>query len=141
MSLFQNRDLKMFKKDFIHGIIAGILASIAGIIYSHVYFFANEADFSSIVNVYSIIGLNLSACIVIAFLHAAFVKWIKKIAELVFNLSLSILSFALIVIPLSITLPLNVQFPELFPGLVIPMLFFPSIAWFTINPVFSSSER
>ena len=131
----------MFKKDFIQGIIAGILASIAGIIYSRVYFFANEADFSNIVNVYSIIGLNLAACIVIAFLHTALVKWIKKVAELIFNLALSILSFALIVIPLSITLPLNVQFPELFPGLVIPMLFFPSMAWFTLNPFFSSPEK
>ena len=131
----------MFKKEFVHGIIAGILASIAGIIYSHVYFFSNEADFSSIVNVYSVIGLNIAACVVIAFLHAASLKWIKKFAELVFNLALSILSFALIVIPLSITLPLNVQFPELFPGLVIPMLFFPSMAWFTINPFFSSPEK
>jgi hypothetical protein len=131
----------MFKKDFIHGIIAGILASIAGIIYSHVYFFSNEADFSSIVNSYSIIGLNIAACIVIAFLHATLLKWVKKFAELVFNLALSILSFALIVIPVSITLPLNIQFPELFPGLVIPMLFFPSIAWYTLNPVFSSREK
>ena len=131
----------MFKKDFIHGIIAGILASIAGIIYSHVYFFANEANFSSIVNIYSIIGLNVSACIVIAFIHAASVKWLKKNAELVFNLVLSVLSFSLIVIPLSITLPLNIQFPELFPGLVVPMLFFPSIAWFTLNPLFDRPEK
>jgi len=131
----------MFKKDFTHGIIAGILASIAGIIYSHVYFFANEANFSSIVNIYSIIGLNVSACIVIAFIHAASVKWLKKNAELVFNLVLSVLSFSLIVIPLSITLPLNIEFPELFPGLVVPMLFFPSIAWFTLNPIFSNPNR
>ena len=131
----------MLKKDFIHGIIAGILASIAGIIYSHIYFFANEANFTSIVNIYSIIGLNLSACIVIAFLHAASVKWLRKNAELVFNLALSILSFSLIVIPLSITLPLNIEFPELFPGLVVPMLFFPSIAWFTINPFFSNPDK
>jgi len=92
-----------------HGIMAGILASIAGIIYSHVYFFANEADFSVIINIYSIIGLNISAGIIAAFLHAASSKLPKKIAELVFNLALSILSFALIVIPLSISLPLNIH--------------------------------
>ena len=131
----------MLKKEFIHGIIAGILASVAGIIYSRIYFFANEADFSGIVNIYSIIGLNLSACIVIAFLHTASVKWLRKSAELVFNLVLSVLSFSLIVIPLSITLPLNIQFPELFPGLVVPMLFFPSIAWFTLNPLFDRPEK
>ena len=128
----------MFKKDFTHGIIAGLLASIAGIIYSHVYLFANEADFSRIVNLYSIIGIDLSASILIAFLHSSFVKWIKKNTELVFNLTLSLFSFTLIVIPVSITLPLNIESPELFPGLIVPMLFFPSIAWFVINPIFSN---
>jgi hypothetical protein len=131
----------MFKKDFIHGIIAGILASIAGIIYSHVYFFANEADFSGLVNVYSIIGLNVAVGIIIAAIHTISVKFLKKNAELVFNLTLSVLSFALIVLPISISLPLNVKFPELFPGLVVPMLFFPAIAWFTLNPIFSHPER
>ncbi len=131
----------MFKNDFIHGIIAGILASIAGIIYSHIYFFANEANFSNIVNIFSIIGLNVSACIIIAFSHIALAKWLKKSAELVFNLVLSVLSFALIVVPLSITLPLNIEFPELFPGLVVPMMFFPSIAWLTINPIFSNPKK
>jgi len=131
----------MFKKDFIHGIIAGILASIAGIIYSHVYFFANEADFSSLVNVYSITSLNVAAGMVIAATHAISVKFLKKNAELVFNLILSVLSFSLIVLPISISLPLNVQFPELFPGLAVPMMFFPAIAWFTLNPIFSNSGR
>ena len=128
----------MFKKDFTHGIIAGILASIAGIIYSHVYLFANESDFSKILNLLSIIGANMAACILIAFLHSAFVKWIRKNTEIYFNLTLSVLSFALIVIPVSITLPLNIEFPELFPGLVIPKLFYPSIAWFVSKPIFSN---
>lgn len=131
----------MQKKEFIHGIIAGILASLAGIIYSEVYFFANEANFSKIINIFSIISLNISAGLALAFLHSILSKWFKKHAELIFNLTTSVLSFALIVIPLSITLPLNIEFPELFPGLAIPMLFFPAIAWFTINPIFSNQEK
>jgi hypothetical protein len=131
----------MFKKDFIHGIIAGILASIAGIIYYRVYFFANEANFSGIVNTYSIIGMNLSVSIIIGVIHAAFTTWLKKNAELYFNLVLSILSFAMILIPISISLPLNNESPELFPGLVVPMLFFPALAWLTIQPVFSNRDK
>lgn len=127
----------MFKKDFIHGIIAGILASIAGIIYFHIYFFANESDFSGLVNHSSIVGLNLSGCMVIALLHVSLHKWMKKNAELIFNIILSVFSFALIVVPISVSLPLNVRTPELFPGLVVPMLFFPAIAWFVLNPVFT----
>ncbi len=131
----------MFKKDFIHGIIAGTLASIAGIIYSRVYFFANEADFSALINVASIIGLNLSGSILIAATHAILLKLLKKNGELVFSLILSVFSFALIVVPISISLPLTVKFPELFPGLAVPMLFFPAIAWFAINPVFNHPEK
>jgi len=131
----------MYKKDFIHGIIAGLLASMAGIIYSHVYFFANEADFSSLVNVSSIIGINLAMCMVIAAIHAVLEKWLKKNGELVFNLLLSVFSFALIIVPISISLPLTVKFPELFPGLTVPMMFFPAIAWFTLNPVFNISQK
>ena len=127
----------MFKKDFIHGIIAGTLASIAGIIYSRIYFFANEADFSALINPLSIIGLNLSFCILIAAIHAILLKLLKKNGELVFSLFLSVFSFALIVVPISISLPLTVKFPELFPGLAVPMLFFPAIAWFAINPLFN----
>jgi hypothetical protein len=39
-------------------------------------------------------------------------------------------------IPISISLPLDIKFPELFPGLGVPMVFFPSLAWYTINPLF-----
>ena len=131
----------MFKKDFIHGIIAGILASIAGIIYSRIYFFANEADFSALINPLSIIGLNLSVCILIAAIHAILLKLFKKNGELVFSLLLSVLSFSMIVVPVSISLPLTVKFPELFPGLVVPMLFFPAIAWFAINPTFNIPQK
>ncbi len=131
----------MVKREFIHGIIAGILASIAGIIYYQIYFFATEADFSKIINTFSITGLNISAGIVIAVMHAAFVKWINKYTELLFNLTLSVFSFALIIIPISITLPLTIEFPELFPGLTIPMLFFPAIAWFTLIPVFGDKSE
>jgi len=31
--------------------------------------------------------------------------------------------------------------PELFPGLVVPMLFFPALAWFTLKPLFIKPGR
>lgn len=131
----------MLKTDFIHGIIAGVLASIAGIIYSHVYFFANEADFSSVINMPSIIGFNLAAGMVFTAIHAVLKKWLKKNAELVFSLTISVFFFALIVVPISISLPLNIKTPELFPGLAVPMLFFPAIAWFSIDPIFRQTAK
>ena len=35
----------MFKKALILGIVSGLLAGVAGLIYSHLYYSINEADF------------------------------------------------------------------------------------------------
>jgi hypothetical protein len=126
----------MFKKTFFHSLIAGILASVAGIIYNRIYFFATQADFSRVLNTGSIIGLNIMVCLVAGMLYWVSLKWLKNRGEVVFNFLFSIISFACVIIPISITLPLQVPFPELFPGLAVPMVFFPAMAWYTVKPLF-----
>jgi hypothetical protein len=126
----------MFKKYFLHGIIAGILAAIAANIYYQIYYFATEVDFSKVLGIVRIISLNMMICVLAAFLNWLFVTWLKSKGEIVFNFVFSIASFAMVIVPFSISLPLDVQFPELFPGLAVPMLFFPPLAWFTISPLF-----
>lgn len=127
----------MFKKIFFHSLVAGILASIAGLIYNRIYFFATEVDFSRVLNTGSIIGLNIMVCLLAGMLYWAMVKWQKEKGEIVFNFILSIISFACVMIPISISLPLKIQMPELFPGLAVPMVFFPAMAWYTIKPLFT----
>jgi len=56
-------------------------------------------------------------------------------------ITFSQLSFGLIVIPISVSLPLNLKSPELFPGLAVPMLFFPALAWFTTDPFFRNKDQ
>ena len=126
----------MFKKIFLHGIIASVLASIAAIIYNRIYFFATEADFSKVLNSATIIALNVIICLLAAFMYWALTELLKKKGEIVFNFVFSIVSFACVIIPISITLPLDIQFPELFPGLAVPMAFFPAMAWYTVKPLF-----
>ncbi len=126
----------MFRKTFFHSLIAGLLASIAGLIYNRIYLFATEVDFSRVLNTRSIIGLNMMVCLLAGILYWAMVKWLKQKGEIVFNFLLSIISFACVMIPISITLPLKIQMPELFPGLAVPMVFFPAMAWYTIKPLF-----
>src|SRR5450432_3105489 len=126
----------MFKKAFFHSLIAGILASVAGIIYNRIYFFATETDFSRVLNTGSIIGLNIMVCIVAGMLHWVLVRLLKRRGEVVFGFLFSIISFACVMVPISITLPLKVQSPELFPGLAVPMVFFPAMAWYTVKPLF-----
>ena len=129
----------MFKKAFFHSLIAGILASVAGLIYNRIYFFATEADFSRVLNTGSIIGLNVMVCLVAGMLYWVLVKSLKKKGEVVFSFLFSIISFACVMIPILISLPLKVQSPELFPGLAVPMVFFPAMAWYTVKPLFTLS--
>ena len=131
----------MFKRIFFHGIAAAVLASIAAIIYNRIYFFATEADFSKVVNTGTLIGLNVIICLLAAFLFWILKALLKNAGEIVFNFVFSIASFICVIIPISLTLPLDVQFPELFPGLAVPMIFFPAVAWYTIRPLFISEVK
>jgi hypothetical protein len=126
----------MFKKYFIHGLVSGIMAALAAIIYYRIHFFAMQADFSRILGIPRIVSLNILYCLIAAFLNWFLVLWLKQKGEIVFNFLFSILSLALIIIPISISLPLDIEFPELFPGLAIPMIFFPALSWYTIAPLF-----
>jgi membrane protease YdiL (CAAX protease family) len=131
----------MFKRVFFHGLVAGVLAAIAAIIYNRIYFFATEADFSKILNTASMIGLSLVICMIATFVNYSLVKWLRQKGEIVFNFLFSIISFACVMFPISISLPLDIKMPELFPGLAVPMVFFPVIAWLTIKPLFQAKEH
>jgi len=126
----------MFKTTFVHGLIAAVLASVAAFIYNHIYFFATEVDFSKIINTGSIIGFSVLICITATFIYYALVKWLRKKGEIIFGFLFSVVSFASVMIPISVSLPLDIKNPELFPGLAVPMIFFPAIAWFTLKPLF-----
>ena len=131
----------MFKRIFIHGLIATALTTIAAIIYNRIYFFATEADFSKVINYGSIIGLSLGICMIATFVNYGLIKWLRKKGEIVFNFLFSIISFACVMIPISISLPLDVKTPELFPGLSVPMVFFPAVAWYTLKPLFAAKSE
>lgn len=129
----------MFKKIFFHSVVAGILAAIAGMIYNRIYFFATETDFSKILNPVSIISLSIAVSVIASFIYWALAYWLKRRGEIVFNFLFSIISFAMVMIPISISLPLEIKNPELFPGLAVPMIFFPALAWYTVKPLFTHS--
>jgi hypothetical protein len=131
----------MFKKIFLHALLSGILAAIAAIIYNRIYFFATEADYSKVLNTGKIIAFNILISMLAALLYYSLIRYLKKKGEIIFNFLFSIISFAAVIIPISISLPLNIPFPELFPGLAVPMVFFPAIAWYTVNPLFVHQVR
>jgi hypothetical protein len=128
----------MFKKHFYHGLISGVMAALAAIIYNRIYYFATETDFSVIVNLGTMISLNLIVCLIFSIGYFFFNSISKKKGNITFHLLISIISFSAVIVPISISLPLSVRNPELFPGLSVPMIFFPAMAWFTFKPLFFS---
>lgn len=131
----------MFKRIFFWGLTAGILSAVASIIYKQVFTFAftyeGIPDYSKIINIPVLIGANIIAGLLAAFGFWACIRLFKKKGELIFNLLFSIVSFASIALPISITLPVDIKMPELFPLLTVSMHFFPAIAWFTVRPLFA----
>lgn len=131
----------MFRKKFFQGLVSGILAALAAVIYNNIYHFATEADYSKVLSIPKIIAFGILAGMLATVLNYSLTRLLKKKGEAIFNFLFSILSFAAVMIPISFTLPLQVPFPELFPGLAVPMVFFPAMAWYTVNPLFSGNSK
>jgi hypothetical protein len=131
----------MFKRIFIHAVLAAVFSTIAAVVYNRIYFFATEADFSRILNYGTITGFGFLICMAAAFVYYALYKWLGERGEIAFNFLFSIISFACVMVPISLTLPLDIKNPEIFPGLAVPMIFFPALAWYTLTPLFPISGR
>jgi ABC-type branched-subunit amino acid transport system permease subunit len=130
----------MFKKSLALGIVAGLLAAIAGVIYAHLYYTINEADFSRVASTINIMAASIFGGVLAAIGYTLLDKWLGTRGEIVFNLVFSLISFISLLAPIAVRLPRNIDTPELFPGMVIPMHFFPALAWFTLKPVFIRSK-
>lgn len=126
----------MFKKSLLLGIVSGVLAGIASIIYQKVYAASLGADFAAIAKPMNIIIATIVGGLIAATGYWLFNKWLKGHGEIIFNLLFVILSFASILSAFAFRLPVDAETPELFPGLVVPMHFFPALAWFTLKPLF-----
>jgi ABC-type branched-subunit amino acid transport system permease subunit len=126
----------MFKKALVLGVVSGLLAGIAGLLYARLYFKINEADFSKVASTIRILSSSLFGGVLAAIGYTAFLKLLKGKGEIVFNLLFTIVSFASLLLPIGFKLPLTIETPELFPGMVIPMHFFPALGWYTLKPLF-----
>jgi hypothetical protein len=126
----------MFRKIFLHALLSAALTAFAALIYNRIYFFATEVDFSKVLGVRKLIAFSILISMMAASLNYVMVRVFKKSGGIIFNFLFSIISFTGVMIPISISLPLDVHSPELFPGLAVPMVFFPAMAWYTVNPLF-----
>jgi hypothetical protein len=126
------------KKIIIHGLVAGILSGLASIIYFKLYQSTLATSFDKVINIGSIIGSSILGCLLMATGYFLLSKFKKENFKGILNVTISVLSFASIAGVISMTLPIEIENPELFPGLTIPMHFFPALAFFTIEPFFTA---
>lgn len=124
------------KKIFVQGLVAGALSSLAGVVYFNIYQNTLLTEFDRIINMGSIVGASFIGCMLIALGYLALYKFNKPNFQGWLNVLICLLSFVSIISPIGMALPLDIEFPELFPGLVVPMHFFPALAYFTIQPFF-----
>ena len=131
----------MFKKILFLGLVSGALAGIASLVYANVYNSALGTDFSQVAKPVGILAISLFSGMLACIAYYFITKWMKNKGEIVFNLVFVLLTFASILGPFATKLPLTIDMPELFPGLTVPMHFFPALAWFTLKPLFIKPEK
>ena len=122
-----------------HGLIAGLVSALAGIGYSVMYQGLMFLDFNSVLSYTSIVINSILSCFIMATAYWSLEKLNKVKLKGIVNVVIILFSFFSCLIPVSISLPLDVDFPELFPGLAIPMHFFPALIFFGVNPFFDKS--
>lgn len=124
------------KRHLIHGLVAGVLSALAGIIYLVIYEYFTMVDFNTLINEGAIAGSSIFGTMLMAVGYGLLDKTNKNKFIGVLNVLIMLLSFLSILGPISMTLPLEFEFPELLPGLAIPMHFFPAMIFFGLEPFF-----
>jgi hypothetical protein len=129
------------KQISLHVALGAVLAIIASIIYNTIYTAAFAVDFSSVLNVGGIIGSTTIGCLLMGLGYFLGYKWKGEKLLPWINLLIAVLSFASIVGVLGMQLPLTIESPELFPGLAIPMHFFPALSFIAVAPFFKAKQN
>ncbi|RFC54111.1 hypothetical protein [Brumimicrobium aurantiacum] len=129
------------KKHLIHGGVAGILASVAGIIFFNIYSEFYFLDFTAVIDEVAIVFSSIIGSVLMGVGYIILDKVKKPNLYGVLNILIMVLSFLSIVPVMAMSLPLEVEFPEMFPGLVIPMHFFPAMAFFGLAPFFQKAKE
>ncbi len=126
-----------WKTPVLHCVFACILAGICGVIYNLFYCRIWGCDFSEIVHPLGIFSAYLFLSIALCGIYFIFGKWQGKQVFKWINLSFSLVFFMGVFLIFMIRLPLDIEHPELFPALAIPLELFPVIAFYTLIPFFN----
>jgi hypothetical protein len=125
----------------LHGITSGALAGLASLVYHEAYSKALLVDFSKVVMTSGIISSCIFGCVLASVGYHFFSKCLKGRTDVWFNVLFLVLSFVSFAGPFSANLPMDIESPELFAGLTIPMHLFPVLFWLATKPLFFSQSQ
>ena len=133
----------MFKKVFFLGLSAGILATVACLVYSKMYY-SILVDFSEAAGIVKLLSNCMLATMVGCFVYFGLSKMFKKahIAEFLFNLLITLATIGLVFYILKSDDPTFKEdsdaalMSDYYKTFLMPMLFFPALAWVTLKPLF-----
>lgn len=126
------------KSHFLHGLVAGVLAGLAAYVYNTIYREALLVDFSAVLNTPAILGSSIFGSVLASLGYYFFSKWVRRGTDAWFNAIFLMLTFATFVGSFAANLPEDVESPELFPGLSVPMHLFPMLFWLAVKPLFKT---
>lgn len=129
------------KLTFFHGMLAGILAGVMAVLYNMVYSKAMLVDFTEVVKPVGIVASSVFGCILASFGYYLVFSRVRKGKDIWFNALFLVLTFASFAGIFSVDLPVNVNQPELFAGLTVPMHLFPVVCWLAVKPFFRKIEQ
>jgi hypothetical protein len=128
------------KKGLLLGLISGIVAGGVGTLYNAIYSEAFYVDFSSVLNATGIFIASIIGCLLMGLGYVIAARLKRSLLIPILNVLYCILSFASIIGILDFKLPLTMDGPEAFPGLAIPMHFFPALSFLALVPFFWKHE-
>jgi len=131
----------MFKQVFFLSVISTVIATAACVVYSKMYI--KIVDFTEAVGLLKVLSFCAMACFGggLVFFGLNMLIKRKNIAEFIFNLLITLATLAAVFFVLDSKDPVfknedaNIMV-FFYKGFVMPMLFFPAMAWVTFKPLF-----
>lgn len=126
---------------FFQGLMAGILAGMASFVYQYMYTEALLVDFSAVITPPALFASSIFGSLLASVGYWALSKWVRNSTDVWFNIIFLLLTFASLAGSFAASLPPDIESPELFPGLSVPMHLFPILFWLAVKPLFRTKDE
>lgn len=127
----------IWKKILALGLISTFVSSISCLVYAKIYTEAFYVHFEKIISATNIVSASALGCFLMSIGYMFSLQWKGEQSLKWLNIIYGVLSFASIIGVFQFSLPLDIESPEMFAGMAIPMHFFPILSILTVYPFFN----